>query len=205
MRAKSLMLFSAVAALAAGRAFAQVSTGLATQVARPPGDCAKPCSEPGRQPPATPEAPVPGNPGLRARRNRSPGRSAARARPACRPPSGTRSARRTCSSISSRSARRGSIPPTTIRPVSRRPSRPAIRLPCRRPRPTASTAFRPISLSATSRAGAGRLVRRRQGPRCGQAGCAAALGARPAQHRAPRWTACCRRTRNMPRSRRRWR
>ena len=62
MRAKSLMIFSAVAALAAGQAFAQVSTGLATQVARPPATQAKPSPNKATQPPATPEAPVPGNP-----------------------------------------------------------------------------------------------------------------------------------------------
>ena len=62
MRANSLMIFTAMAALAAGQAGAQVRTGLSTQVAKPPA--AQPKAAPAKtaQPPVTPEAPVPGNP-----------------------------------------------------------------------------------------------------------------------------------------------
>jgi len=60
MRANSLMIMTALTALAAGQAGAQVRTGLATQVAKPPA--AKPAPAKTTQPPATPEAPVPGNP-----------------------------------------------------------------------------------------------------------------------------------------------
>jgi len=68
MRANSLTMFTAMAALAAGQAGAQVRTGLATQVrptaqvARPPAAQSKPAPTKTLQPPATPEAPVPGNP-----------------------------------------------------------------------------------------------------------------------------------------------
>jgi murein L,D-transpeptidase YcbB/YkuD len=67
MRAKSLTIFTAVAALAAGQGMAQVRTGLATQV-QPASPAAKAPAQPRpAQPrtspaPATPEAPVPGNP-----------------------------------------------------------------------------------------------------------------------------------------------
>jgi murein L,D-transpeptidase YcbB/YkuD len=68
MRANSLMIFTAMAALAAGQAVAQVRTGLATQVrpasqaTRAPAAQPRPAPANTSQPPATPEAPVPGNP-----------------------------------------------------------------------------------------------------------------------------------------------
>src|SRR6476469_5537884 len=62
MRANSLMIFTAIAALAAGQANAQVRTGLSTQVAKPPAAQPKATPQKTAQPPATPEAPVPGNP-----------------------------------------------------------------------------------------------------------------------------------------------
>src|SRR4051795_13525334 len=74
-RAKSLMIFAAVAALAAGGAGAQVNTGLATQVrppARPvPAPVQRPAqARPAQATPATgqaaPDAPVPGNPDFMA-------------------------------------------------------------------------------------------------------------------------------------------
>jgi L,D-transpeptidase YcbB len=66
-RLTKLMVFAAVAALAAGSAGAQVKTGLATQVrpaaVQPKPAPAKPALAKGQaQPAPTPEAPVPGNP-----------------------------------------------------------------------------------------------------------------------------------------------
>src|SRR3982750_1104014 len=60
-RAKSLMIFTAAAALAATPAGAQIRTGLATQVApvRPAATQPKSVTTP---PQTAPDAPVPGNP-----------------------------------------------------------------------------------------------------------------------------------------------
>jgi len=60
---RSLAMFGAAAALAAGPACAQIRTGLATQVRTPaPTVKTAPARTKPVQPPVTPEAPVPGNP-----------------------------------------------------------------------------------------------------------------------------------------------